>query len=80
MLAAGAAMGERWGRGVGGVGTSTKAALSENVAMAEHGSPLARGRASALSLSFLQEYIMAREHVCQLRDKLKQDVSARRLL
>lgn len=70
------------GVGVGGWGggTSTKAALSENAGRPERGSPLARGRASALSGSFLWEYIMARAHVCQLQDKLKQDVSARGLL
>lgn len=61
-------------------GTSTEAALSANAARAERDSLLALGRTSALSPSFLQEYIMAREHVRQLGDKLKQDVSVRQLL
>lgn len=52
--------------------------LSENVPISEHGSLSAPDCASICLVSSLWEYIMAKEHVCQWEDKLKQDVLAPR--
>lgn len=48
----------------------------ESAPFSKHGSLLMRDCTSICLVSSLWEYIMAKEHVCQWEDKLKQDVVA----
>lgn len=55
-----------------------KSFVSENAFISEHGSLSMQDCMRICRVSSLWEYIMAREHVCQWEDKLKQDVLAPR--
>lgn len=56
--------------------TFTKAFVSENTCIFEHGSLSVHDYTSIFLVSSWWEYIMVKEHVCQWEDKLKQDVLA----
>ena len=56
------------------INTETKAFVSETVPVSVSGSLSMSDCMSICLVSSLWEYVMAKEHVCQREDKLKQDV------